>query len=159
FIADTDHATRSWLDKYIHADDRQLVLTAIEEAIRTKGPFRLEHRVLRVDGSLGWTSSRAVPLLDEDGRILEWVGTAADITERRQDITEIEAYDWRIERITLPDGRFGVVCYFYDLSERQRWEAALTASEERLRTSEERLALAVGAAELGTFYCPMPLGD
>ena len=31
--------------------------------------------------------------------------------------------------------------------------------EERLRTSEERLALAVGAAELGTFYCPMPLGD
>ena len=44
--------------------------------------------------------------------------------ERRQDIGEVEAYDWRMERVTLPDGRFGVVCYFYDLSERQKWEAA-----------------------------------
>ena len=38
--------------------------------------------------------------------------------ERRHDIDAVEAYDWRIERVTLPDGRFGVVCYFYDLSER-----------------------------------------
>ncbi len=45
----------------------------------------------------------------------------------------VEAYDWRIERISLPDGQFGVVCYFYDLSERQRWEAALRGSEEHLR--------------------------
>jgi PAS domain S-box-containing protein len=62
--------------------------------------------------------------------------------ERRRDIDEIEAYDWRIERITLPDGRPGVVCYFYDLSERQRWETALRQSEERLR-------LATDASRLG----------
>jgi PAS domain S-box-containing protein len=54
--------------------------------------------------------------------------------ERRRDIGEVEAYDWRIERVTLPDGRFGVVCYFYDLSERQRWEAALVAKERELRS-------------------------
>lgn len=53
--------------------------------------------------------------------------------ERRHDIGEIESYDWRIERINMPDGRFGAVCYFYDLSERQRWEAALRESEERFR--------------------------
>ncbi|QJW92958.1 PAS domain S-box protein [Frigoriglobus tundricola] len=53
--------------------------------------------------------------------------------ERRRDIGEVEAYDWRIERVTLPDGRYGVVCYFYDLSERQRWEAALVAKERELR--------------------------
>ncbi len=55
------------------------------------------------------------------------------MVERRQDIPAVEAYDWRIERITLPDGRFGVVCYFYDLSERQAWEEALRESEERFR--------------------------
>ena len=46
--------------------------------------------------------------------------------ETRADIGAVEAYDWRIERITLPDGRFGVVCYFYDLSERNAYEAKLT---------------------------------
>ena len=45
--------------------------------------------------------------------------------ERRADIYAIEAYDWRIERIVLPDGRFGVVCYFYDLSERNSYEEQL----------------------------------
>ena len=42
--------------------------------------------------------------------------------ERRADIDATEAYDWSIERIILPDGRPGVVCHFYDLSERQRQE-------------------------------------
>ena len=55
------------------------------------------------------------------------------MVEQRMDVDEIEAYDWRIERIVLPDGGFGVVCYFYDLSERQRWEEALRESEERFR--------------------------
>ena len=60
--------------------------------------------------------------------------TAASTVERRRDIEETEAYDWRIERVTLPEGRDGVVCYFYDLSERQRWEAALTARERELQS-------------------------
>ena len=60
--------------------------------------------------------------------------------ERRGNVPIVEAYDWRIERIILPDGRFGVVCYFYDLSERQRWEAALRDASERID-----LALDAGA--------------
>jgi len=67
--------------------------------------------------------------------------------ERRADIAETEAYDWRIERITLPDGRFGVVCYFYDLSERQQLEAALRESEAQLRATFEQAA--VGIAHVG----------
>src|SRR5262249_62200815 len=42
--------------------------------------------------------------------------------ERRADIGATETYDWKIERVTLPDGRSGVVCHCYDLSERQRYE-------------------------------------
>ncbi len=77
--------------------------------------------------------------------------TAPSTIERRVDISVVEAYDWRIERITLPDGRYGVVCYFYDLSERQQWEATLRGSEERLR-------LATNAAELG-IWTWHPEGD
>ncbi len=46
----------------------------------------------------------------------------AETDERRADINATEAYDWKIERIMLPDGGFGVVCHFYDLSERVRHE-------------------------------------
>lgn len=47
---------------------------------------------------------------------------AASTTERRRDIDAVESYDWKIERVTLPDGTHGVVCYFYDLSEIKRYE-------------------------------------
>ena len=66
----------------------------------------------------------------------------AGLVERRRDLDELEAYDWRIERVTLPDGRFGVVCHFYDLSVRQELE-------DKLRDSESRLRMATNAAKLG----------
>lgn len=59
--------------------------------------------------------------------------------ECRQDIGTVEAYDWKVERVTLPDGRFGAVCHFYDLSERQRYEAAQKQAEEKLRLAHDKL--------------------
>ncbi len=56
FIPDTTDPSRSWMDRYIHPDDREMVWRAIAEAIRSKTMFELEHRVVRVDGSLGWTN-------------------------------------------------------------------------------------------------------
>ena len=47
---------------------------------------------------------------------------APSTIERRNDSDAVEAYDWMIERIVMPDGRPGVVCNFYDLSERQRYD-------------------------------------
>ena len=58
-------------------------MAVIQNAIRTKSIFQLEHRVRRVDGSLGWTLSRAIPLLDSQGNITEWFGAASDVTERK----------------------------------------------------------------------------
>ena len=60
--------------------------------------------------------------------------------EHRRDIVAVEAYDWKIERITLPDGRPGVVCHFYDLSERQRYEEALRESGRRARNIVESIS-------------------
>jgi len=44
--------------------------------------------------------------------------------EVRRDRGVVEAYEWRLDRITLPDGRFGVVCYFRDISEQKKAAAA-----------------------------------
>jgi signal transduction histidine kinase/ActR/RegA family two-component response regulator len=84
FIADTAAPNPTWLQEYVHPDDRPRVLEAIAEAIRTKSTFELEHRVLRVDGSPGWTFLHAVPRLDAESDIVEWFGTATDVTLRRE---------------------------------------------------------------------------
>ena len=51
--------------------------------------------------------------------------------EERKDIAAVEAYDWKIERIAMPDGRPGVVCHFYDLSARLQQETELRLANER----------------------------
>jgi signal transduction histidine kinase len=83
FLKDTSSLDEYRIDDYVPPDDQALVSKTINEAIRNKGIFELEHRVLRVDGSLGWTHSKAIPILDADGEIIEWIGSAGDITSRK----------------------------------------------------------------------------
>ncbi len=84
FLEDTASPQTNWIAQYIHPEDQQAVRSAIEEAIRTRGIFQLEYRVLRSDGSPGWTSSRAIPLLNAQGEVAEWFGTATDVTVRKR---------------------------------------------------------------------------
>ena len=84
FLAASELPARSWLEAYIDPEDQPQVQQAIETAIGNKAPFELEHRIRRADGSLGWSFSRAVPLLDAGGEITEWFGAARDITSRKQ---------------------------------------------------------------------------
>ncbi|WP_336829260.1 CheR family methyltransferase [Sphingobacterium multivorum] len=75
-------ATR-WMDHYLPAGERSKVQKAIDAAVSAKKLFELEHQILLSDGSIGWANSRAVPLLDKNGEILEWFGVASDITARK----------------------------------------------------------------------------
>lgn len=84
FLADTADASNLWMKTNIHPDDQAKVMRAIQEAIQTKHVFELEHRVFRADGTLGWTHSRAVPMMDDQGNIVEWFGASSDITATKQ---------------------------------------------------------------------------
>lgn len=83
FLTDTLQPNADWLQDYIHPQDQAETWAVIQRAIAAKSVFEHEHRVIRADGSLGWTLSRAVPLLDETGEIREWFGAASDVTHRR----------------------------------------------------------------------------
>lgn len=83
-LADTGEPILNWMDKYIHPNDQEKVIKATAEAIAYKSIFELEHRVLNSDGSLSWTFSRAIPVLDEQGNIIEWFGSATDITAQKE---------------------------------------------------------------------------
>lgn len=53
--------------------------------------------------------------------------------EYRVDRHMTEFYEWQLDRIVLPDGRYGVVCYFRDISSQVQARAKMSASEERYR--------------------------
>lgn len=84
FLKDADAPTTNWRTDNVYPDDVDLVNATIEECIREKKIFQLEHRVVRADGRPGWTFSKAIPILDEQGSIVEWFGTAKDITQRKE---------------------------------------------------------------------------
>jgi PAS domain S-box-containing protein len=101
-IADTLEPSAGWMQRYIHPDDQPGVQACIDEAIRTKEVFELEHRVLRADGSFGWTFSRAIPILGDDGTITEWFGMARDVTERRRLEASLRSADRRKDEFLAP---------------------------------------------------------
>lgn len=61
-----------------------------------------------------------------------------EFAERRRDTGVREVYEWQLQRVTLPDGEQGVVCFFNDITKRkhaeevQRRLAGLTASNRKL---------------------------
>ncbi len=73
-----------WISEFVHPEDRAAVAAAVLVAMEAKSVFEQEHRVRRADGSTAWLLSRAVPLLDELGEVVEWVGAATDVTERKE---------------------------------------------------------------------------
>lgn len=83
FVADTQAPRQNWISTYIYPDDRNRVQAIIRKGINTKTMFDVEHRTHRVSGDIGWVRARAVPLLDDNGEIVEWFGAATDITDRK----------------------------------------------------------------------------
>lgn len=83
-LTDTDAPSLAWMDDYLLPEDKPEIQAIIDKAIAQKSPFQAEHRVRQADGSIGWTFSRAVPILDDLGGIVEWFGAATDVTERNR---------------------------------------------------------------------------
>ena len=71
----------------VHAEDGDRVMKGRVDAISEGRELREEYRVRRPDGSVRWVLDAAAPERDGDGTIVGFVGTLADITEKR----EIEA--------------------------------------------------------------------
>jgi PAS domain S-box-containing protein len=89
FIADSVASNADWLQQYIHPSNQLEVHATIKKAIQNKTVFEMEHQILQADESLGWTFSRAVPILNNEGEITEWFGTATNVTQRKLEQTAL----------------------------------------------------------------------
>lgn len=69
----------------IHPDDLETVKTLWMGAIATGTPYRCELRLKHHSGNhYRWFLSRAVPIHNEHGQIVQWFGTSTDITENKR---------------------------------------------------------------------------
>ncbi len=67
---------------YIHPDDRNYVNDEISIALHNKSILDCKYRVLK-DNYLIWLHSRVVPILNEEGEIVEWLGAIVNITDSK----------------------------------------------------------------------------
>jgi two-component system, chemotaxis family, CheB/CheR fusion protein len=74
---------RGWLDA-IHPDDREATRKIWSDSVAGKRICETEYRLRRADGAYRWVAARAVPVLNADGVVREWVGANTDITERKR---------------------------------------------------------------------------
>jgi len=64
----------------------------LKGATNTKSKYEVEYRMRRFDGVYRNFLARSAPVFNDDGSIMEWVGTCIDITERRQMQQKIEEF-------------------------------------------------------------------
>ena len=72
-----------WLDA-VHPEDRQQLEREWAEALGLRRAFESQYRLRRAHGEYGWLHHAAVPVNDEDGRLVGYLGTCHDITRERE---------------------------------------------------------------------------
>lgn len=81
----------------VHQDDLEATKSRWEHAVRSGEIYEIEHRVRHVDGSFHWYLSRAVPVHDENGKIIKWYGTATNIDLSKKALHDLEENEKKLK--------------------------------------------------------------
>lgn len=87
---------RGWLNA-VHPDDRAKITQACAKALETQTLCEMEYRLQRQDGVYRHMQARAVPVFDENGTVLEWVGVHTDVTAARQAKLRLQESEERLQ--------------------------------------------------------------
>src|SRR5271166_5917426 len=87
----------------IHPDDFDRTYEVLMKAAGENVDYEHEHRIVLPDGTIKHIHAIGHPVLDESGRVIEYVGTAVDITERKraeEALRRAEGYLVEAQRLT-----------------------------------------------------------
>lgn len=93
-------------EQRIHLEDRASARERFSQALRRKADYVNDFRVTLPDGTVRYIQAIGHPVLDARGEVLEYVGTAVDVTERKraeaeQDrLRQLEADLAHVNRVT-----------------------------------------------------------
>jgi PAS domain S-box-containing protein len=86
----------------IHPEDRETVFTEWQKCVAEGREFSLEFRFLTPQGKVHWVNAHATALRSDTGKIIGYVGTDEDITNRKQ--AEEEIHSLRISLESAVEG-------------------------------------------------------
>lgn len=72
------------LPAVIHPEDLAEILEKYQEAEAKGVPYQSELRLRNSDGEYRWFLTRAVPVIDQTGRVAKWYGTSTDIDDTKR---------------------------------------------------------------------------
>ncbi|MEP7348792.1 MAG: PAS domain-containing protein [Sphingorhabdus sp.] len=82
---DGDH----WVDMF-HPDDQPKTLKRWRRSLQTGKPYDAEYRLRHHSGEYRWTLARALPVRNEQGNIIRWIGTCTDIDDAKRNAQQTE---------------------------------------------------------------------
>ncbi|MDY0963635.1 PAS domain S-box protein [Massilia sp. CFBP9026] len=79
----------------IHPDDLQALLALWTDSLASGALFEIEHRLRHHGGEYRWVLNRALPVRDEAGAIIRWMGTVTDMHDQKLAAEELKAANAR----------------------------------------------------------------
>jgi PAS domain S-box-containing protein len=87
-----------WIEN-LHPNDREAFIAHTRRAIRAVEPFTYEYRLRRADGQYRRVLAHGAPRFAPDGALHAYVGTSADITDRREPDTAVRLAQHRFQEL------------------------------------------------------------
>jgi PAS domain S-box-containing protein len=95
-----EQTTRTGIVEVLHPDDKRLVSERWRNSLRTGESYEVQCRLRRQsDAAYRWFLVRAVPMREEGGHVVEWLGTATDIDDRVQAETSLRESERRFHSL------------------------------------------------------------
>jgi PAS domain S-box-containing protein len=67
-----------------HPDDQERAWKIWRESLQTGKPYEIEYRLRHHSGEYRWTLGRALPMRNNEGQIVRWIGTCTDVHDAKQ---------------------------------------------------------------------------
>jgi PAS domain S-box-containing protein len=93
-----DEIRGSGWTRVLHPDDYDRVLAEWNEYQRARIPAEIHYRMRRADGEWRHMRARAIPVLDDQGRVREWVGSNEDISGEARANEELRESEARLRQ-------------------------------------------------------------
>ena len=88
----------------VHPQDRTRVWHAVNEAMKHRGPYSAEFRVVRADGTVRWITAKGKFYFQPNGETKRMLGMAIDVTELKQAQQALQESEERL-RMAIHAGR------------------------------------------------------
>src|SRR6266481_5909752 len=101
FGLDPDPTPPSYMEvvRRLHPEDARYYTPAVEQAIRNRTDFETDFRLLLPNGTTRYIHAVGHPVVNASGDVIELVGTAMDVTERKQAEEKIREQEVELRQI------------------------------------------------------------